>query len=97
MSNEQILLVRWQVKEEALATVLPLLPRLQQSSQEEPGNLAYEIYQSESAPTVIFLKEVYTNKTAVEAHKASRHYQTIVVEKIIPLLSQREVHFVNPA
>ena len=95
MNSKQTLLVKWQVKEEKLDEVLSLITPLKQASRQEPGNLAYEVYQSQAERSVIFLREIYANAAAVEAHKASSHYQSLVVEQIMPLLSHREVHFVN--
>lgn len=44
-------------------------------SRAEPGNVKYEIWQDRTDPNRFILDEVYADEDAVEAHRASVHYQ----------------------
>lgn len=89
------IIVRWKIKEGHVEQVLSLLPSLGQKSIQEEGNLFYTVYQKEDDPTELTLHEGYLDEVAMNAHKESEHYQTIVVDQIIPLLEIREVQFVQ--
>jgi len=92
---EKELIVKWKIKETETANVLELLPELADQTKKEKGNLAYAIYQSEKDPNEVILHERYADEEALEAHKNSDHYQTIVAGKIIPHLEVREILFVK--
>jgi quinol monooxygenase YgiN len=92
---EKELIVKWKIKETETAGVLKLLPALAEETKKEAGNIAYAIYQSENNPNELTLHERYVNEEALEAHKNSVHYQTIVAGKIIQHLEVREVIFVK--
>ena len=97
MKSEPIyLVVKWKVKPEHLATVLSLLDEMGSQSIAETGNLLYRVHQATDDPTILYLYEVYQDAEAIEFHKASAHYQSIVAEKIIPLLDEREVVKLKP-
>lgn len=92
---EKELIVKWKIKETETANVLELLAELADQTKKEKGNLAYAIYQSEKDPNEVILHERYADEEALEAHKNSDHYQTIVAGKIIPHLEAREILFVK--
>lgn len=82
---------KWQVKEGKLDAVLEIMKEASKKSSEEIGNLFYKIHQSQSDQNTLILFEGYENELAVESHKNSEHYQSLVVKQIIPLLKSREV------
>ena len=82
---------QWQVKEGKLDVVLEIMKEAAQKSSEEAGNLFYKIHQSKTAENTLILFEGYENESALEYHKNSEHYQSLVVKQIIPLLENREV------
>ena len=82
---------KWQVKEGQLDTVLSLLAEVAAKSTAEKGNLLYEIHQSNSDANTLILFEGYKDEFALAEHRNSEHFQTLVIEKIIPLLDAREV------
>ena len=84
-------LVKWRVKDGHLSEVLELVEEMGKESSSETGNLAYDVYQDEEDLQSIYLYESYANPAAAKSHKESKHYQSIVVGKIIPLLEEREV------
>lgn len=91
--SEQAIYVyaQWQVKEGKLDAVLEIMKEAAQKSSEEEGNLFYKIHQRQSDQNILILFEGYENELAVEFHKNSEHYQSLVVKQIIPLLKSREV------
>lgn len=91
--SEQAIYVyaQWQVKEGKLNAVLEIMKEAAQKSSEEAGNLFYKIHQSKTDENTLILFEGYENETAVEFHRNSEHYQSLVVKQIIPLLENREV------
>lgn len=82
---------KWQVKKGQLDAVLTLLAEATRKSTLEEGNLFYKVYQSNTDPDTLLLYEGYVNNDAVDAHRSSAHFQTIVIGQIIPLLENREV------
>lgn len=95
--NEQAIYVyaKWQVKEGKLDAVLQLLKETSQKTSEEKGNLFYKIHQSKTDENTLILFEGYENESAIELHRNSEHYQSLVVKQIIPLLENREVILMN--
>ena len=82
---------KWQSKEGQSETVLNLLKEVAKESIQEEGNLQYKVHQSNSDPNIILLFEEYQNEDAIAKHRASEHFQKIVLEKIVPLLEHREI------
>lgn len=92
MSEQSIYVyAQWQVKEGKLDSVLQILKEAAQKSSEEKGNLFYKIHQSKTDQNTLILFEGYENESALELHRNSEHYQSLVVKQIIPLLENREV------
>lgn len=44
-------------------------------SRAEPGNLRYDLWADQAAPDRFALDELYRDKAAIEAHRASPHFQ----------------------
>lgn len=92
MSEQSIYVyAQWQVKEGKLDTVLQIMKKAAQKSSEEEGNLFYKIHQSKADENTLILFEGYENESALELHRNSEHYQSLVVKQVIPLLENREV------
>jgi quinol monooxygenase YgiN len=81
----------WRVKEGQRAAVLSLLGELTAQSMAEEGNLLYRVYQSNADANTLVLYEGYQDEAALAEHRSSKHFQALVVEKIIPLLEDREI------
>jgi quinol monooxygenase YgiN len=69
---------------------------LRDASVKEPGVVEFQVGRSEENPNLFALWEVYRDKDAVDAHRASEHYQRLVVNGIRPLAEQRVVETVVP-
>lgn len=82
---------KWQVKEGQLDVVLNLLAEVVKKSTEEKGNLFYKVHQSKAEANTLILFEAYANEAAVEAHRNSAHFQSLVIGLIVPNLQNREV------
>lgn len=91
MSNPVYTFAKWRVKEGKLAEVLELLVDLSAQSSAEEGNLVYKIHQSNSDANMLILFEGYKDESALTAHRESEHFRTLVIEKIVPLLEEREI------
>jgi len=91
MSKPVYTFATWRVKDGQLDSVLSVLAELSVRSSAEPGNLVYKVHQSNSDASTLVLFEGYRDELALEEHRKSEHYQALVVEKIIPLLQDREI------
>jgi quinol monooxygenase YgiN len=96
-SAESVVVVaRWQTAEGYLDDVLALVAELRQRSLEEPGCVGYEVLQSADEPVTVFLLERYRDGAALEEHRNTDHYRTLVVERILPMLMTRRVELLRP-
>ncbi|HSI56051.1 MAG TPA: putative quinol monooxygenase [Ideonella sp.] len=90
-------LARWKVAADEVSTVLSLVAALRKDTLAEVGCLAYDVFRGVEAPGEILLIERYLDAAAVDAHRATPHYQDLVVRRIMPLLSERNVEFLAAA
>lgn len=90
-----VVVAKWTVQSELLASTLRLLTELQKASRLEPDNLVYEFYQDPHLPENILIYEEYKNAEAIEAHRMTKHFQDIVVKQIVPHLTERSVKVLN--
>ena len=82
----------WKIKTASSQTVLDWMPDLASATRKEPGCLRYEYYQSPTEPSDVLLFEQYKDDEGVEAHRATPHFRSFVIERILPLLETRNVH-----
>lgn len=90
-----IVVARWRTRPGELDTVLVLANELRRSSLAEPGCLGYEVFRSAEEPGTLLLLERYRDGAAIDAHRASAHYQALVVKRILPLLAVRQVELLR--
>jgi quinol monooxygenase YgiN len=86
---------RWKVPQAALGEVLAHVAALREASLAEPGCLGYEAFQAHSTPGTVLLLEHYRDDAALQAHRESAHYRALVVERILPRLSSRQVEILR--
>ena len=72
-----------------------LLESMLEPSRAEAGNLHYELWQDQADPDRFVLDELYADKEAVEAHRATRHFQTYLAA--IHALAERTTLMLTPA
>jgi quinol monooxygenase YgiN len=71
--------------------VLELLSTLTEAARSEPGNRAFTVYRQVDADREVVLLERYASAAAFEEHRATSHFQDLVLNRIVPLLERREV------
>jgi quinol monooxygenase YgiN len=91
-----VVVARWQVPAHHLGEVLGHVAVLREGSLGEPGCLGYEVFHATGSPGKLLLIERYRDDAALDAHRQSPHYQARVVERILPLLSGRQVEILWP-
>ncbi|MET0412096.1 MAG: putative quinol monooxygenase [Polyangiaceae bacterium] len=91
-----VAIAHWKTDAASAVAVLALVAELRQRSLEEPGCLAYEVLRSVATSDVIVLLERYADAAALEAHRSSQHYRELLVERILPLLSERRIDLLRP-
>lgn len=91
MSTKPVyLFAKWKIREGNLERVLRLLPNLATRSAAEAGCIFYQVHQGRLEPNTLMLYECYRDEGALDAHRSSEHFQTIVMGEILPLLESRE-------
>src|SRR3954465_7635250 len=85
------IVARWEPLPEAYEEVMAVIAELRPQSLAEPGCLGYEVYKSTEEPRTLLILEHYSDVAALEAHKVSNHYQSLVVGRALPLLADRKV------
>ncbi|SRR5450830_809245 len=85
------IVARWQPTPDAYDEIMAIIGELRPKSLAEPGCLGYEVFESTTAPRTVLLLEHYRDAEALETHKLSTHYQTLVVGRALPLLAERKV------
>ena len=55
----------------------------------EPGVIEWTVYRSTDDPRKFLLYELYFDEAALEAHRATPHFQRYLLE-VVPLLESRE-------
>lgn len=66
------------------------------ASRAEAGVIAFEIGRSQEEPGVFGLWEVYRDPAALDFHKATNHYQRLVVNGIRRLMRERSADLLSP-
>lgn len=66
-----------------------LFRELRAASIKEPGVIQFDVGRSNDEPNVFALWEVYRDKDAADAHRASEHFKRLVLNGIRPLAQQR--------
>jgi quinol monooxygenase YgiN len=90
-------IARYIVPLENRESVLDLLRELATESRKEPGNISFDIYENVDDPARVVLLERYQSREAFGLHRATTHFQALVRDKIVPLLSERSVEELDAA
>ena len=86
-----LVIARWTIKKEFMAEVGKSLLELQHQTRLEAGNVAYDIYRGENSPQDVLIYERYEDQTALEAHRESHHFKSIVIGDLLAKLEHRQV------
>ncbi len=91
-----VVVAHWKTTADSVTTVLGHFAVLRPQALAEPGCVGYEAFQTADDPTSIVLIERYRDQAALDAHLSSAHYVDLVVQRIRPLLTDRQVEFLHP-
>jgi quinol monooxygenase YgiN len=83
-----VLAVTWKANPGNEAEVARLFSILQTESRKEPGCLMYVVHQHLTDPTRFFVYEQYDDHAALDAHRASPHFQQYAAGEL-PKLGER--------
>ena len=86
-----VVIAEWVARDGAVAEVTDIIRSMVAPSRNEPGCLSYEPLQSVDDPRRFTLVEEYDDEDAYEAHRASEHFQSLVVGRALALLDRRVV------
>jgi quinol monooxygenase YgiN len=86
---------RWQPVDGKLGEVLAIVAEMRPKSLAETGCLGYEVYRGVDQPHSLLLLEHYRDEAALEAHRQSEHYQSLVIGRALPLLADRQVEILQ--
>jgi quinol monooxygenase YgiN len=90
-------IARYVVPEENRDQVLGLLRELAAQSRLEPGNISFDIYENVDDPSRVVLLERYESRGAFALHRETPHFHSLVLGKIVPLLTERIVEELDVA
>ncbi|MCX4903414.1 putative quinol monooxygenase [Streptomyces sp. NBC_00878] len=75
------------------ASVRAALLKARGHTRAEPANLAYEVHAEADRPGSFVLYEQYTDRAGFDAHRATEHFDELIVGTVWPLLTERTVTF----
>ncbi len=84
-------IARYVVPAENHGRTLDLLRRLAERTRSEPGNISFDIFENIDDPSRIVLLERYVSREAFAAHRETPHFKELVLDQIVPLLTDRTV------
>lgn len=75
------------VKKDSISAYKEIVEKLISETQNESGNLRYDMYQSVARPGEFIFIEQYINQNALDAHHSAGHF-TSFLKNVDPLLSK---------
>jgi len=91
-----VIVARWQMSPEVVDEVLRHVAEVREATLAEPGCLGYEVFEATPQPGTVLLLEHYRDDASLQAHRESAHYRAVVVDRILPLLTRRQVEILRP-
>jgi quinol monooxygenase YgiN len=89
-TGQIVVIARWSPAPGSRDTIRAALADLVGASRAEPGCLGYQIYRPDgTGEGDIVLVERYADRAALDAHRDSAHFRSLVLERIVPLLADR--------
>ena len=59
------------------------------ASRTEPGCLEFTVFRAIDEPRAFLLYERYTDEAAFQAHRNTPHFESIIEDRVVPLLDER--------
>jgi autoinducer 2-degrading protein len=81
--------VRFTFAPEDGAKAEAIFRELREASRKEEGVVAFEVARSQEKPNVFVLWEEYRDEAALDFHKATEHYDRLVLNGVRPLARDR--------
>jgi len=72
-----------------------ILRELRDNSRKEEGVIGFDVARSKDNPNAFALWEQYKDGAALDAHKATEHYQRLVLDGVRPLAQRREAELLE--
>ena len=94
MTNPVKIVAVLTARPDAAERLRALLEDMLAPSRAEPGNLRYDLWQDRSDQTRFVLDELYVDHAAVEAHRATPHFQAYLAA--INDLAERQAFALDP-
>ncbi|GAA1230521.1 putative quinol monooxygenase [Oryzihumus leptocrescens] len=88
--GQVVVIARWLPRPGAESAVTEALPALVRASRAEPGCLGYQALPDPETGGFLLL-ERYADEAALDEHRASAHFQQLVLGQLVPLLAERDV------
>jgi quinol monooxygenase YgiN len=88
--------VRMKFRPEDRQRIAELLAALAAASREEAGCVNYVPHTVDGEPDTVLIYEQYRDEHALDAHRASKHFQTGVVAGLYQLMLDRQVENLCP-
>ncbi len=84
------LVARYLVREGMADEVARQLRDFAPLARAEPGCSQYVVHQDAAEPRRILLYEQYLDERALEAHRETEHFKSVIEGRVLPLLERRE-------
>ena len=91
-----ILVVQLTIKAGYEDEVIELLRKLQEETRREPGCIHYAVQRSRENRRVYLVYEQYKDQAALDAHRASPHFQQYAVNGFFLQVEERQAGFYDP-
>lgn len=85
-----VLVAHWRARDGEADKIAELLPELVQACKREPGVITFIAHRSRTDPDEFLLYEQYRDEAAYLEHQTTAHFKTLVLERAVPLLAQRQ-------
>ena len=92
---EVLIIAHHTMKPGAEDEVLKLVDELTDAVRAEPGNVSFDAYRDLREPQTYVLLERYASHEAIAAHRATPHFERIVLGELLPRLADRRVEIVE--
>ena len=91
-----VLAVTWVAKEGKEEEVAELFRQLTGPSRKEPGCLMYVVHTQNGKPRDFFIYEQYKDQAALDAHRASPHFQEIAQGPLRQIADRKDGNLYTP-
>ena len=91
-----ILAVRVTIKTGHEDEVIVPLRKLQEETRREPGCISYFVQRSRENASRYLIYEQYKDQAALDAHRASSHFQEYGTNGVYPFVEERQAELFDP-